>query len=114
MDVSGVISGNIDHSACVMPPPTKRSKLYAFFAPVMLQFFEYWLSVFFQVLEKIYIWILNIHSALECSFVSLSNLYSLCIVVGLMPSIKILHSYVQDTFFNKEVKDRDLIKVFLS
>ncbi|KAK4586861.1 hypothetical protein RGQ29_023863 [Quercus rubra] len=27
MDVSGVISGNMDHSACVMPPPTKRSKL---------------------------------------------------------------------------------------
>ena len=41
MDVSGVISGNMDHSACVMPPPTKRSKLYAFFVPVMLQFFEY-------------------------------------------------------------------------
>ncbi|KAK7857745.1 hypothetical protein CFP56_015921 [Quercus suber] len=27
IDVSGVISGNMDHSACVMPPPTKRSKL---------------------------------------------------------------------------------------
>lgn len=29
MDVSGVSPGNMDHPACVMPPPTKRSKLIA-------------------------------------------------------------------------------------
>ncbi|KDO75045.1 hypothetical protein CISIN_1g019394mg [Citrus sinensis] len=29
MDGSGVSSENTDHSACVMPPPTKRSKLIA-------------------------------------------------------------------------------------
>jgi hypothetical protein len=41
MDVSGVSPGNMDHPACVMPPPTKRSKLYAFFVPMMFHYFEY-------------------------------------------------------------------------
>lgn len=40
MDVSGVCPGNMDHPACVMLPPTKRSKLYAFFVPIMLLHFE--------------------------------------------------------------------------
>lgn len=36
MDGSGLSPGNTDHSACVMAPPTKRSKLYAFSILVML------------------------------------------------------------------------------
>ena len=31
MDGKGVIPENTDYSACVMPPPTKRNKLYALF-----------------------------------------------------------------------------------
>ena len=31
MDVSRVCPGNMDRPACVLLPPTKRSKLYAFF-----------------------------------------------------------------------------------